>query len=69
MLRRFGYGSHPHRDDRFLCRPNFLARESYTHFEPRHLNGPGFSHHGSRLIGSNGEVLKTVKTSFGHIVK
>jgi hypothetical protein len=30
--RRFGYGPHPHRGDRFSRRPSFPAGESYTHF-------------------------------------
>jgi hypothetical protein len=69
VSRRFGYGPRHHRGDCFPCRPSFLARGSYTHFEPRHLDGPRFPHHGSRPTGSNGEVLKTVKTSSGHMVK
>jgi hypothetical protein len=40
--RHFGYGPHPHRGDRFPRRHGFPARESYTHFEPRHLDGPRF---------------------------
>jgi hypothetical protein len=45
--RRFGYGPHPHRGDRFSCRPNFPAGRFHTHFEPRHLDNPHFPHHGS----------------------
>jgi hypothetical protein len=67
--RRFGYNPRPHRGDRFPCRPGFLAGGSYTHFEPRHLDDPHFSHRGSRLTGSNGEVLKTIKISSSRMVK
>jgi hypothetical protein len=58
-----------HRGDCFLCRHGFATGGSYTHFEPRHLEGPHFSHRGSRPTGSNGEVRKTVKTSAGRMVK
>jgi hypothetical protein len=67
--RRFGYDRHPHHGDRFPHRPGFSTGASHTHFEPRHLDSPRFSHHGSRLTGSNGEVLKTIKTSSAHMVK
>jgi hypothetical protein len=67
--RRFGYSPCPHRGDRFPCRPNFSIVGSYTHFEPRHLDGPYFSHHGSRLTGSNGEVQRIVKISSCPMVK
>jgi hypothetical protein len=65
--RRLGYVPHPHCGDRFLCRPGFSVRGS--HFEPRHLDGPQFAHRSSCPTRSNGEVLKTVKTSFDHMVK
>jgi hypothetical protein len=61
--RRFGYDPHPHRGDRFLRRHGFPAGWSYTHFEPRHMDGPYFPHHGSHPTGSKGEVQRTVKTS------
>jgi hypothetical protein len=67
--RRFVYGPHPHRGDRFPCGYDFSARRSYTHFEPRHLYGPHFPHHGSRHTGSKGEVQKIVKTSSCCMVK
>jgi hypothetical protein len=67
--RRFGYTSRPHRSDRFSCRPDFPIRGSHTHFEPRHLDGPHFPCRGSHPTGASGEVLKTVKTSSGHMVK
>jgi hypothetical protein len=54
--RRFGYGPCSHRGDRPPCRHGFPARESYTHFEPRHLDSPYFLYHGSRPTRSNGEV-------------
>jgi hypothetical protein len=38
--RRFGYSQRPHRGDHFLCMHGFATRESYTHFELRHLDGP-----------------------------
>jgi hypothetical protein len=69
VSRRFGYGSHPHRGDHFLCRPSFSARGSRTHPEPRHLDDPCFSHHGSHPTRPNGEVQKTVKISSCHMVK
>jgi hypothetical protein len=67
--RRFGYGPHPHCGDCFPRSPGFPAGGSHTHFEPRRLDGPCFPCRGSCPTGSNGEVLKTVKTSSGHIVK
>jgi hypothetical protein len=69
MTRRFGYSPRPHRGDRFPCRPGFPAGGSYTHFEPRHLDGPCFPRHGTCPTGLNSEVQRTVKTSFGHMVK
>jgi hypothetical protein len=42
MPRRFSYDPRPHRGDRLLWRPGFSAGGSYTHFEPRHLDGPCF---------------------------
>jgi hypothetical protein len=69
VARCFGYGPHPHRGDRFPRRPDFSAGGSYTHFESRHFDGPCFSRRGSGPTGSNGEVLKIVKTSSGRMVK
>jgi hypothetical protein len=43
VLRHFGYSPHPHCGDRFPRRHDFPAGGSYTHFEPRHLDGPYFS--------------------------
>jgi hypothetical protein len=40
---RFGYDPHSHSGDRFLHRHGFPAGESYTHFEPRHFDGPCIS--------------------------
>jgi hypothetical protein len=54
--RRFGYDPRPHRGDRFLRRSGFSALGSFTHFEPRHLDGPCFPHHGSRPTRPSGEV-------------
>jgi hypothetical protein len=67
--RCFGYGPHSHRGDRFPCRPSFPTGGSYTHFEPRHLDGPCFPRHGSHSTSSNGEVLRTMKTSSGRMDK
>jgi hypothetical protein len=60
--RRFGYDSHPHRGDRFPCRPDFPARGAHTQFEPRHLDGPCFPRCGSCPTQPSGEVQRTVKT-------
>jgi hypothetical protein len=67
--RHFGYGPHFHRSDRFPHRPGFSVRESCTHPEPRHLDGPHFPHRGSRLTRPNGEVQRTGKTSSDRMVK
>jgi hypothetical protein len=67
--RRFGYGPHPHRGDHFPRRLDFPAEESYTHFELRHLDGPCFSHRGSRPTWPCGEVQRIVKTSSSRMVK
>jgi hypothetical protein len=69
MSRRFGYVPRSHRGDRPPRRHNFPAGGSYTHFEPRHLNGPHFPRRGSHPTGSNGEMQKTVRTSSGRMVK
>jgi hypothetical protein len=67
--RRFGYDPRPHRGDRFPRRPGFPTGGSFPHFEPRHLGGPRFSRRGSHPTRPSGEVQRTVKTSFGHMVK
>jgi hypothetical protein len=67
--RHFGYGPRPHHGDHFPRRPSFPAGGSYTHFEPRHLDGAHFPRYGICLTGSNGEVQRIVKTSSGHMVK
>jgi hypothetical protein len=67
--RCFDYGPRPHRGDRFLCRPDFPTGGSYTHFEPKHLDGTCFPRHGSCPIGSYGEVQRIVKTSSRHMAK
>jgi hypothetical protein len=67
--RRFGYGPRPHCGDRFSHRPSFPAGGSHTDFEPKHLDGPHFPCCGSCLTRSNNEVLKTVKTSSGRMIK
>jgi hypothetical protein len=69
MPRRFGYGPHPHRGDHFPYMPGFSAKASHTHFEPRHLNDPHFLHLGSHTTRSSGEVLKTMKTYSGRMIK
>jgi hypothetical protein len=67
--RHFGYDPRPHCGDRFPCRPIYPARGSYTHLEPRHLDGPHFLHCGSHPTQLSGEVQRTVKTSSCHMVK
>jgi hypothetical protein len=67
--RRFSYGTHPHRGDRFPHRPGFPARGSYNHFEPIHWDGPHFPRRGTHPTGSIGEVQRTMKTSSGHMIK
>jgi hypothetical protein len=67
--RRFGYGPHPHRGDRFPCRPSFPAGGSFPHFEPRHFDGPRFPRRGSHPTRPSGEVQRTVKTSSDRMVK
>jgi hypothetical protein len=67
--RRFGYGPHPHRGDRFPRRPGFPAGGSFPHFEPRHLDGPRFPRRGSHPTRPCGKVQRTVKTSSGRMVK
>jgi hypothetical protein len=67
--RRFGYAPRPHRGDRFPRRHIFSTGGSYTHVEPRHLDGLCFPHRGSCLIQPSGEVQRTMKTSFGRMVK
>jgi hypothetical protein len=54
--RRFGYDPCPHRSDHFPCRPGFPARGSFTHLEPRHLDGPRFPCHCSHPTRPSGEV-------------
>jgi hypothetical protein len=54
--RRFSYDPHPHRGDCFSRRPDFSAGGSYTHFEPRHLDGPRFPHRGSHPTWPSSEV-------------
>jgi hypothetical protein len=67
--RRFGYGPRPRRGDYFSCMPDFPARWSYVHFEPRHLDGPHFLRHGSRLTRPSGEIQRSIKTSSGYMIK
>jgi hypothetical protein len=54
--RHFGYGPRPHCGDCFPHRHDFPTGGSFTHIEPRHLDGPRFPCHGSRPTGSKGEV-------------
>ncbi len=67
--RRFGYGPRPRCGDRFPHGPGFPAGGSFTHFEPRHLDGPHFPHRDSCPTRSSGEVQRTVKDSSGRMVK
>jgi hypothetical protein len=66
---RFGYDTRPRRGDHFPRRPDFPTRGSFTHIEPRQLDGPHFPHRGSRPTQPNGDVQMTVKTSSGCMVK
>jgi hypothetical protein len=54
--RRFGYDLCLHHSDRFSRRHGFSAGESYTRFEPSHLDDSRFLDHDSHPTGSNGEV-------------
>jgi hypothetical protein len=67
--RRFGYSPRSHRGDRFPRRPVFPTVGSHTHFELRHLDNPCSPRPGSHPTLSSGEVLKTMKTSSGRMVK
>jgi hypothetical protein len=67
--KRYGYCPRSHRGDHPPRRHGFPAAGSYTHFEPRHLDGPYFLRHDSGQARSNGEVQKIVKTSSGRMVK
>jgi hypothetical protein len=67
--RSFDYGPRPHRGDRSPRKPVFPARGSYTHLEPRHLDGLRFPRRGSHSTQPSGEVQRTVKTSSGRMVK
>jgi hypothetical protein len=67
--RCFGDGPRSHRGDRFPRRHSLPTGGSYTHFEPRDLDGPHFPCRGSHPTGSNGEVQKTAKTSSCRMIK
>jgi hypothetical protein len=67
--RHFGYGPCSYHGDHLPRKPSFPTGESHTHLEPRHLYGQYFPCLGSRPTGSNGEVLRIVKTSSGRMVK
>jgi hypothetical protein len=54
--RCFSYGPYPHHGDHFPHRLGFSVGGSHTHFEPRYMDSPRFSHRGSRPTGSNDEV-------------
>jgi hypothetical protein len=62
--RSYGFGP---RENCF--EPGFFAGGSFTHFESRHLDGPRFPRHGSHPTRPSGEVQRTVKTSYGRMVK
>jgi hypothetical protein len=67
--RRFGYDPRPHCGDRFPCRTGFPTGGSFPHLDLRHLDGPRFLRHGSHPTWSSGEVQRTVKTSYGRMIK
>jgi hypothetical protein len=56
MKCRYAGGKYIHFMTTNMHRHGFPAGWSYTHFEPRHLDGPCFPRRGSCPIGSNGEV-------------
>jgi hypothetical protein len=60
--RCFRYGPHPHRGDHFYHMHSFPTGGSYTHFEPRHLDGPHFPRRCSCPTRPSGEVQRAVKT-------
>jgi hypothetical protein len=62
---RFGVDPLCYRGVRPLCRHSFPTRCVYSHFEPRHFDGPCFPRCGSCPIRSNGEVQRIVKKSLG----
>jgi hypothetical protein len=66
---RFSHGPCSHHGDRPPRRHSFPARGSYTRLEPIHFDGPCLPHRGSHPTSLNGEVLKTMKTSSGCMVK
>jgi hypothetical protein len=65
----FSHSPRSHRGDRPPRRHSFPAGGSYTRLEPRHFDGPCLPRRGSHPTSLNGEVLKTVKTSSGCMVK
>jgi hypothetical protein len=67
--RCFCYDPRPYRGDHFPRRSGFPTGGSHTHFELRHLDGPHFPCRGSCPTSPNGEVQRTMKTTFGHMVK
>jgi hypothetical protein len=67
--RRFGYGPHPYRGDRFPRRPGFPTGGSFPHFESRHLDGPRFPRRSSHPTRPSGEVQRTIKISSARMVK
>jgi hypothetical protein len=67
--RCFGYGPRPHRGGHFPRRLDFPDGGCHNHFGPKHLDNPCFPHHGSCPTRPSGELLKTMKTSLGRMVK
>jgi hypothetical protein len=67
--RCFAYDPRSHHGDHPLRRHGFTAGGSFTRFEPRHFNGSRFPRRGSCRTHSIAEVLKTMKTSSGHMAK
>jgi hypothetical protein len=67
--KRFGYGTRPHRGDRYPRRPSFPAGGSFPHFESRYLDIPRLPRRGSHPTRPSGEVQRTVKTSSDRMIK
>jgi hypothetical protein len=69
MPKCFGYDPRPYCGDCTPRRLGFPTGGFHTCFELRHLDNSHFSHRGSCLTRSNGDVQKIVKISSGHMVK
>jgi hypothetical protein len=64
-----GFFVEPHHGDHFPYRSGFSTGGSFTHSEPRDMDGSCFPRRGSRPTRPSGEVQRTVKTSSDRMVK